>query len=622
MCGIAGIVTLNRPLEIGLVIEMNKFMKHRGPDDEGYIGIYTKNGNVYHLYTKESQLKEGYDIVTFNEQVDLLMGHRRLSIIDLSPTGHQPMSYDNRKLWIVYNGEVFNYKELREELKLKGYEFKTNTDTEVILASYKEWGESCVKYFNGDWAFAIYDKRKNIIFLSRDRFGIKPLYYFYDPSLKIFAFSSEIKALLNLPFINFSINKEKCFEFLVFGLSDHSKETMYKNIYQLEPGVNLILNLSSFKIKHYKYYELVYNPLLEPYNHKKSLSYADDIRYLLIDAVKIRLRADVPIGTCLSGGLDSSSIVIIVNKLFKEKGVAIEQIGECQKTFTASFPNEPIDESNFAKIIIRHTNAQGYFVYPEKSKFEEEIKKVMWHQEEPFGGLSVYAQFKVMEQASKHVKVILDGQGGDEVFGGYANYRSAFLSQLVKYFKPVRFVNELFGTFKMYDYSFKKTIIALKSMPINLAPNTLKIIFYLLWKRRLINSVSVMLQENFAIPSDFILSFTPNLNKVLYYYQIKYSLPHLLHYEDRNSMAFSIESRTPFTDYRLVDYVFSIPASYKYYRGWSKWLLRLAMRDLLPNEILWRRDKIGFAVSSKMNKYNRVTLFKIWNKLKNTWILK
>jgi asparagine synthase (glutamine-hydrolysing) len=614
LCGIAGIVSLDKPLDVELIKKMTYCLRHRGPDDEGYLGINMPSKAIYNLYSSESQVKKGFELSSFSEHLNMFMGHRRLSIIDLSPAGHQPMSYDNELCWIVFNGEIFNYKELKEELKAKGHEFITHTDTEVILASYKQWGKDCVKYFNGDWAFALYDKNKNSIFLSRDRFSIKPLYYSYNPDSKLFTFASEIKALFCVPDVSKAINEEKCFEFLTFFLHEHSNQTLYRDVYQIEPGSSLVLNLDTFKLDRHKYYDLQYEPSLGSYEDKKALAYADDIRELLIDSVRLRLRADVPIGTCLSGGLDSSSLVVIINKLLKEGGVSPDQIGKNQKTFTCSFPKEPIDETAFAKLIIEHTNSEAYFTYPTIDGANQEITRLITHQEEPFGSASIYAQWKVFEKASTHVKVVLDGQGADEIFGGYAKYRSAYIAQLIRTFSPVKALGEFIGTVKMHN-SFKKTLTSLVAMPLHLVPDALKKRLYVHRKRALIDKTLEQLQTTIkAIPFEYLSSFRPNLNNMLYSYQMKYSLPHLLHYEDRNSMAFSIESRTPFTDYRLVDYLFSIPACYKFHDGWSKWLLRLAMKDLLPSKILWRKDKIGFDVSAAMEKYDRAKIFDIWVK--------
>lgn len=624
MCGIAGIYSCDLPIGSNSLVAMVSSMRHRGPDHEGYLFVADGDPTPITFSSSESLTNQlcGSNLSGVPQR-GLFMGHKRLSIIDLSSAGHQPMSYADRNLWIIFNGEIYNYKELREELTSKGHRFQSVTDTEVILASYSEWGEKCVNRFNGDWAFALYDAKMKSLFLSRDRYGIKPLYYYYNNFLKVFVFASEIKALTCLPFIPNDINQPKCFEYLVFGLLDYGKETLHRDICQVEPGCNIILNLKSFRIEHRSYYSLNFDRDLGRYSRAKAASYADTIRDLLIDSVRIRLRADVPIGTCLSGGLDSSSIVVIINKLLKEEGVASAQIGTRLKTFTSSFPGEEIDESKYAKLISAHTNADEHFIYPSDTDINREVHALIQHQDEPFGSASIYAQWKVMEQASKHVTVILDGQGGDEVFGGYAHYRSAFLSQLLVAFKPVELANELYHSIRMYS-SLKQMMSMLKGFPLCLVPANMKPLLYLRWKKDIVRAALARINmESGSIPFRFITSsFVPNLNEVLHKYQMKYSLQQLLHYEDRNSMAFSIESRTPFTDYRLVDYVFSIPAIFKYHNGWSKWLLRLAMRDLLPKEILWRQDKIGFEVSKTMNVYDRFKLFEIWlesTKKGKTW---
>jgi len=615
MCGIAGIISLDRSLGADLIKKMNQSLRHRGPDDEGYIGIDIASKTLYNLYSDDSQIRQGIDLSSFNNHVNMFMAHRRLSIIDLSTAGHQPMSYDNERLWLVYNGEIYNYKELKEELKAKGHEFKTNTDSEVVLASYKEWGNDCTNHFNGDWAFAIYDKSKNVVFLSRDRYAIKPLYYFYHHSLKVFAFASEVKALSCLPHVSIRMNKEKCFEFLAFGLRDHCKQTMYEDVYQVEPGANLVLDLNTLAFTYHKYYHLKYDASLGHYEHKKALAYAEDIRNLMVDSVRLRLRADVAIGTCLSGGLDSSAIVVIINKLLKEGGIPADCIGDKQKTFTSSFPNEPIDETRYAKRIIELTNSEAHYVYPTVDELDAEIRRLVWHQETPYEGASIYSQWKVLEKASKHVKVVLDGQGADETFGGYTVFKNAYFAQLIKTASPAKFICELAGVFHVHSLS--EVLVTLKALPTYLAPDSIKILlWYLRQKSFISNSLEKLDAAEGAFPFRYIRSFRPDINHVLFCYQMMYCLPRLLHSEDRNSMAFSLESRTPFTDYRLVDYLFSIPACYKYHNGWSKWLLRLAMKDMLPSEIVWRKDKLGFAVSNKMKEnWPRTKVFDIWTEV-------
>lgn len=613
MCGIAGIIGNFERVDVSDILRMTTVMKHRGPDDEGFVCINSKTREGHELYSARSAVRRGVPIEEFSAHADVVFGHRRLSIIDTSTAGHQPMSYENGMLWIVYNGEIYNYKELREEMKTRGCEFTTGTDTEVVLAAYREWGLNCVKRFNGDWAFAIYDVRKNIVFMSRDRFAIKPFYYVYRPFDRFFAFASEIKALHLLSEVEKGLNKEKCFEFLVFSLLDHAGNTLYNSVRQIEPGHSMTLDMDGFRLKTVRHYELKCDYSTEGYSQKKALAYAGDVCDLLKDSVRLRLRADVPIGTCLSGGLDSSSIAVLINGLLLQEGVAAEQVGERQKTFTASFRGEPLDETEYAKIIAGHIVSEGHFVMPTDEGLRDEIDSLLYHHEEPFGGPSIYVQWKVMEEAAKHVKVVLDGQGGDEVFGGYANYRSAYIAQLCTRGELVRAAAEILGTFRMCG-SVRKMLVDLKAYPIFMLPKGMKALLYLNKKAKAMKRAFERLGTDAkSIPIRFINSFVPDLNRVLTAYMMEYSLPHLLKYEDRNSMAFSIESRTPFTDYRLVDYVFSLPASYKYRNGWSKWLLRLAMRDLLPGSVLWRRDKIGFAASRKMNAgFGRERIFDLW----------
>jgi len=616
MCGISGIVSLSKPLQSDLIRKMNQVQRLRGPDDEGVFGYNIQNKRGYNFYTSESQIKKGYNL---NDQIDglnIYFGHRRLSVIDTTSAGHQPMEYKSGELVIVFNGEIYNYKELKIDLIRKGHVFKTNTDTEVILASYNEWGENCCKYFNGDWAFCILDIKRNSLFLSRDRNSIKPIYYYYNYDLKLLAFASEIKALFQLPFVSRSINKETCFEFLISGISDHSKETMFNEIKQLESGNNMTINLESLRLKNKQYYKLEYCASFGTYSKRKAFSYADNIRELLIDSVRLRLRADVPIGTCLSGGLDSSSIAVIINKLMREEGMTSEQIGEKQKTFTASYPHDPIDETKYVSLLVKQLNTDSYFTYPTDKKFVKVVEKMIWNQDEPFGDPSIYAQYEVMKLASSYVTVILDGQGGDELFGGYNHFKTAYFSQLINNRMVDKFFNEMLNMFKKHN-SVKQLIRELKGLPMFLLPMKIKTMLYLFWNKNRNKDYNRGFCNNTRMVYPYVSSFTPNLNSCLYFFQAKYNLPRLLHYEDRNSMYFSLESRTPFTDYRLADYVFSIPAVYKFNDGWSKWLLRLAMRDMLPKEILWRKSKIGFEVPAHFQNFDRNKLFNIWENMVN-----
>lgn len=589
MCAISGILSLGGPISPSLIGAMTSVLRHRGPDDEGYLVVQMKEGCAEAVphNGRESQESTLPLISELRAPAHLYLGHRRLSILDLSPAGHQPMTY-GKGLWIVFNGEVFNYIELREELKCLGHEFRTNTDTEVVLAAYSAWGEKCVARFNGDWSFCIFDAKRQTLFLSRDRYGIKPLYYFHGRD--VFAFASEIKALLTLPTVPTHLNRDKAFHYCAFHCRDHTEETLYDQIFQLNPGHNLQVDLRTGAVQKSRYYQVAYDRELGEYDHAKALGYAADIRELLIDAVRLRLRADVPVGTCLSGGLDSSSIVAIMARLLgpnTQKTVL--------NTFTAAFPTEPIDETKFARLAAKGSSATTHYVYPSREGYHQALPSILYYQDEPFGSSTVYSQWEVMKEAAKHVKVVLDGQGGDEVFGGYWDNRACFLTQLLKSGRIGELVTELRWTAQNAG-GWKKLLQAVKPVPFFCLGSTMKPLAYRL---RLREEVNHSIQTFGDISSQgwehIERKFCDNTNELLFHYLIEYSLPYLLKAEDRNSMAHSIEARVPFTDYRLVDYVFSIPAVYKIHHGWTKWLLRLAMRELLPDQILWRKDKLGFA---------------------------
>ena len=348
MCGIIGIVSNKELTSNNFKNALNK-LKHRGPDDEGYL-----------LYNGKDILQcSGSDTIeTLKRQISLIdnvsnfkqflfLGHRRLSIIDLSPAGHQPMEYNDSNLWIVYNGEIYNYKELRNELEKDGYIFKTHTDTEVILASYLRWGYECLNKLNGMWAFCICDKRKSILFCARDRFGIKPFYYYFDGDS--FAFASEIKALIDLPFVNTSDNSEAIIPYLYFGLHDFGEQTFFQGIKQLLPGHYLIFNINTKSIELKKYYEIRFNPELGTYDEGNAKVYSEQFFNLFKDAIRLRLRSDVSVGTSLSGGLDSSSVVCMMSHLLKTEPEYQRVIGKKIKSFTADFQNFHLSEKKICR---------------------------------------------------------------------------------------------------------------------------------------------------------------------------------------------------------------------------------------------------------------------------------
>ena len=563
MCGIVGILNLNKEsVDQNLLKKMVNTMSYRGPDDQGF-------------YIKEN----------------IGLGHCRLSIIDLSKTGHQPMSNENTTIWIVYNGEIYNYLELGEELKRQGHTFKSKTDTEVILHSYEEWGSECLNKFNGMWAFAIWDEKKNQLFCSRDRFGIKPFYYYFDG--KTFVFASEIKALILCPFIKKEPNEPLIYDYLALGLLNHTSETFFKNVKQLEPGHYLIIASNSRSVIK-KYYQLPYNPELGKFEEKKCQEYAQDFLKLLKDSVRSKLRSDVPLGSCLSGGTDSSTVVCLINKLLQEAGIDKKIIGHQQKTFTSSFEDLRFDEIRYVQRIIEAAKAEPYYVFPTGEKLWQELSDLIWHQEEPFNSTSVYAQWNVMRLAKENgVKVLLDGQGGDELLAGYPRYIDSYFNQLLFKGKILTLLKEFRAAKKVGTQPLKKLFFhPLKEIALSL-PQAAR-----LYLRQKLNP------ELRFIKNSFLKKYKKreierskrgkfNLQKRLWE-DHQLNLRSLLRYEDKNSMAFSIEVRSPFLDYRLVEFTFSLPAIYKIHQGWSKYLLRVATKDLLPEEIRWRKDKMGF----------------------------
>ncbi len=347
--------------------------------------------------------------------IKAILAHRRLSIIDITAAGHQPMCNISKTLWITYNGEIYNYIELRDELLKKGYKFHTATDTEFILAAYAEWGYECVNRFNGMWAFVIYDKNKKQLFASRDRFGVKPFYYYKDETL--FAFASEQKALLQSGIVDFKANEKAVFDYWLFSTMEEEEEGMFKDIYELFPAYSLTLSLETGALKKWQYYTLHYSNDYNDsnFNLKESV---EKIQSLFIDSVRLRLRSDVEVASCLSGGVDSSSIVSAIYKL----------TGKGLNTFTASFTDSGIDESPWAKIVSDYTRSNAHYTFPSSSELLKDLQDLIYCQDIPVWSTSTYAQFRVMRLIHENgIKVALDGQGGDELLGGYGNYYFYYL---------------------------------------------------------------------------------------------------------------------------------------------------------------------------------------------------
>ena len=567
MCGIFGIVNLSDNININKLKEVSKVLQHRGPDDEGHFlaSSVRNSGQSYKGdFSPLSLVLPHISSAECNSDIALL--HRRLSIIDLSDSGHQPMCYADR-YWITLNGEIYNYPEIKEELVKKGYNFKSTSDTEVVLAAYMEWGEECVNKFNGMWAFAIWDRKINSFFLSRDRFGVKPLYYYYTKS--IFIFCSEIKGIRCYLDGSLSLDVKQVLRFLDRGeyMEGESEDSFFEGVKQLMPGNNLVLENNNLKV--HKYYNLKILP-----NRNSLPDNIESLRNLFGESIKYRLRSDVEVGACLSGGIDSSSIVSYGTSLFNKNF----------NTFSATWPGENIDESFYIDKVNKKWNFSAHTFNPDLTDLLSTIDKEIWHQEMPLSGSSLLAQWFVMEQAKKaNIKVLLDGQGADEVLAGYPHYIPAYINDL---FVNLRW-RELYSHNSELSINGFGPLYATKAQLYNLLIRKNYAPFFPI---RPILSNEYINTKKYIAPSRF------NSLAELQKYEIeKNTLLPLLHIEDRNSMAHSIESRLPFLDYRMVEFCINIPAEQKIRGANTKFILREAMKSFLPPEVYNRRDKIGFA---------------------------
>ena len=598
MCGIAGIVKLtNTPIHLPESIRlMTQTISHRGPDDEGFM-LCSENADLsselniitagstdtpQNVCEAGSRYNPKKNISELDSDFFLAFGHRRLSIIDLSPAGHQPMCSGDGDLWITFNGEIYNYIELREELKMKGHQFTTQTDTEVVLNAYREWGNDCLSHFNGMWSFVIFDKNKKELFGARDRFGVKPFYYYKDTD--VFAFASEQKALVKLPFVKTGINKKAVFDFFVKNEIELQEEGMFLNIMELFPSHAFRFDLQTKEWRSWKYYSLKINESNEVFNSSHFAEITEHTRQLLVNAVALRLRSDVPVGSCLSGGIDSSAIVGIINHLFSQD--ATINIGKQLKLFTSSFNDAKVDESKWAKQMVDLTGGQWNQSFPDSTQLMNDLENLIFSQDIPIWSTSTYAQYRVMQSAKENgIKVVLDGQGGDELFAGYEHHQPFRLKELIQS------QNSLLNQGSKFLKSYLKEQI-LKQLP-----DSVQLKSNLLYFKDLHYLNSDFLQENKSQLSINNQNKGNSLNALLADEFCNTRLKIYLKCEDRCSMWHSVESRTPFADdINLIEYGFQIPASYKIHNGVSKYILREAAKKYIPETIKNRKDKMGYTI--------------------------
>lgn len=546
MCGIAGIVNKNHaPVAKGKIAAITRSVSHRGPDDEGY---FWGSGFAF--------------------------GHRRLIIQDLSNAGHQPMVSDDGQCVLVYNGEVYNYLELREELTNLGRVFQSRCDTEVVLQAYQEWGEECVSRFNGMWAFAVFDADRNVLFCSRDRFGIKPFYYLNSSSN--FVFASELKQLVEfLP--KCSVNPDILLDFILTSITDHNDQTFFDGLLKLPAGHNLVYHLKENDLRIERYYRVRKKDELASVSPEEAVK---RYREVFESSVVLRLRSDVRVGTCLSGGLDSSSVSTIAALNYgRENDIPFSAI-------TAVSTQASNDESAFARLVVENSGLEWFTVCPSYEDFQRVVEEVAWIQEEPFGGPSLIMQYFVMREARENgIRVLLDGQGGDETLLGYPKYYAAHLVNMYRSFGLVK----AFRAVK--DILRSNTNMSLGRIAFYLCAGLSAPARYRYYCHR-----HRYLKHLPPFP-DHLKAFSNTCHDIFALQELENfttNLPVLLRYEDKNSMAHSVETRLPFLDYQVVETALSLPDDLKIHNGWSKWLLRASMKKEMPDSIVWRRDKRGF----------------------------
>lgn len=554
VCGIAGLITTGS-VNSARLAAMTRAIAHRGPDGEG---LFVAGSCDRAASGAQPQT------VPLGGDISVGFGHRRLAIVDTSSAGHQPMCRRER-YWITFNGEIYNYLELRAELVAAGYHFHTATDTEVILAAYERWGVECLNRFNGMWAFAILDLRERTLFLARDRLGVKPLYIMR--SAGSFYFASEIKAF-HKSGLRLTPNEKLLGSFIVQGHDLFTNDTAFAEVVSLPRATYLhtpLAELLSGNPQPKTYWVLEATAADERFTQEAARRYSDRYLELLTDAVRLRLRADVPVGSALSGGLDSSSIVSLVNEQLGQLGSK-----QLQRTFSSVYrgpEGRGIDESGYIRMLTSALRVDGKEVNPNGDEVRDQYSSIVYALDEPADSscISGWFTFKLVSQSG--VVVTLDGQGADEQLAGYLFYFTYWLSNS----RDV----------------VRNTLQALRN-PQNLRFAAAGAAFNLLGRAGLRSMARELLRRK-GKRHDVYQALNLRLRD-----DTLSILPRLLHFADRSSMAHAIESRMPFLDYRLMEFCASIPASYKLHDGWTKYIARAAMQGRLPDSVTWRKNKQGW----------------------------
>jgi len=597
MCGISGIIS-QKNIDISTFVGMNQIIRHRGPDDEGFV-FFDKDlkpttagsGDTAKEAWKSTHLyKPNLRVDKVKEEYKIALGHRRLSILDLSPSGHMPMCDKHEELWITYNGEVYNFIEIRTKLETLGYTFITTTDTEVILAAYEEWGVKCLDHFMGMFAIAILDKKNKTLFLARDRFGIKPLYYWIS-SDGDFYFASEIKQFTVSKEWKPKLNHQKAFDFIYASSTDHSSETMFKGVYHISGGHALLLDLKNSNFIEGKTVETIkwYDPSINKF-HGSFEEAMGIFKEKFFQSIQMHLRADVKVGSTLSGGFDSSSITCVVNDILDKEGKV-----DIQNIFSAVDGDSIYSEKKWIEEVVRQTNVNAHYVTPNPKEALFEIDKIVWQMDEPTSSMSPYLGFLVDRMAKENgITVLLNGQGADEYLSGYGTYRKLQKQEALDSLK-INKIKKEFGC---------STSEALKMA----TRSSLRLIYASLFPEKYgktfgnpLNSKKWFSYLDYSVlkadTSNIIKKGSP---KISTYQNIsknqltKFPLPMYLRWGDRNSMIHSVEARVPFLDHRLVEFCHSLPIEYLDIQGQTKRILLEAMKGIIPDKIYHRKDKMGY----------------------------
>jgi len=563
MCGIAGILSRNVSL-LNHIQVMTEAQAHRGPDGAGIL-----------LLGQTARSARGQAIEALPGDF-LALGHRRLAIIDCSPAGAQPMSSPDDVDWISYDGEIYNYPELREMLRAEGFAFSSNSDTEVVLCAYRAWGLDCFSRFNGVWAIALWDGQQRRLVLSRDRLGVKPLHYANVDGALVFA--SEIKPILGFGSLRARMNIGAAFDFLKWSMVNHQHETFFRDIHSLPPGSYAVVG-DDCVVQLGFFWKLECS---DAPGEEDGTGAAHRFSELFQDAVRLRMSSDVPVGSCLSGGLDSSSIVCQTSRL---RAIGAEPI----QVFNAASDDPQFDERRWCRIVSEAVGAEVHYVFPSEETLCRDFDELIWRQEEPFSSASIYAQWLIMREAGiSGIPVLLDGQGADESLCGYRKFYWFYLRELARKGRFKRLLAEVFALLKNGDRGLLRWHEGLRYLPRFL-------------RRRIPSLAECLTPVGWESWNASVLNLTAacSVNQRQIDDLTRTSLPSLLRYGDRNSMAWSVGNRMPFLDHRLVEWLVNLPAGIKLSGGRTKALMRDALRGVVPDAILDRRDKMGFVTAQE-----------------------